>query len=334
MRYLKKLYKKLLIQSLLLQLLHSVVLARAGFQREIWSVFAGIRAHRSDRDSLAGLVFKLRRNTHRLEKGLIMEPRRDVFALDYIEETTDAYIKVSRAVCSDVSQMKWFHDVLQEFFSVAGPNPRIDACRARFYGQDPLADSVSKSIPLSRSEYEESKISYDEFYTLCRQRRSVRWYQDEKVPRDLVDKALLAATQSPSACNRQPFEFRVFDDASKVKELADIPMGTAGFTHQFPMLVVLVGKLSAYEYLHDKHLIYIDASLAAMSFMFALETLGLSSCPINWPGVEALEVKMERALGLKKYERPVMLISIGYARDTGKIPFSHKKGLEEIRKYN
>ena len=100
------------------------------------------------------------------------------------------------------------------------------------------------------------------------------------------------------------------------------------------MIIVIVGELDAYEYDRDRHLIYIDGSLAAMTFMLALETVGLSSCPINWSGVEEKEVLMDEALNLKTTERPVMLISVGYAKDEGKIPFSHKKGLREIRKYN
>ena len=36
-------------------------------------------------------VFLLRRNVHRLEKGLLMRPRRPVFGLKYIEELVNAY---------------------------------------------------------------------------------------------------------------------------------------------------------------------------------------------------------------------------------------------------
>lgn len=333
MKYLKKLYKKLLYRSRGVQLLH-VLLFHAGFQREIWSVFSGIRAHRASEESLSGVVYKLRRNVHRLEKGLIMDPRRDVFALDYIEETVEAYLQVSGSACSDPSQIKWFQDVLQEYFSVTGSHSIIDACQERFNGLGDFELSDEKSVPLSRSSYLKSEISYDEFYALCRQRRSVRWYEDRKVPRELIDQAITAAAQSPSACNRQPFEFRVFDDPVKIQEIAGIPGGTVGFTHQFPVIIVLVGKLNAYEFDRDRHLIYIDSSLAAMTFMFALETLGLSGCSINWPGVEQTEVRMDTALGLETYERPVMLISVGYAKQSGKIPFSHKKDLEHLRRYN
>ena len=61
----------------------------------------------------------------------------------------------------------------------------------------------------------------------------------------------------PSACNRQPFEFRVFDDPLKFK-FQGIPMGTVGFT-QFPVIIVLVGKLNAYEFDRDRHLIILMA---------------------------------------------------------------------------
>jgi nitroreductase len=75
---------------------------------------------------------------------------------------------------------------------------------------------------------------------------------------------------------------------------------------------------------------YIDASLAAMQFMLALETLGLASCPINWPDVESLEQQMAVALDLPWHLRPVMLIALGYPDPTGGVPFSAKKPSESL----
>ena len=87
-------------------------------------------------------------------------------------------------------------------------------------------------------------------------------------------------------------------------------MGTSGYSYNIPSIVVVVGDLSSYFSERDRHVIYIDASLAAMTFMLTLETMGLSSCPINWPDIEKLERKMKKKLSLKSYERPVMLISV------------------------
>ena len=51
---------------------------------------------------------------------------------------------------------------------------------------------------------------------LAERRRSVRWFADRPVPHDLIDKALEVGLQAPSACNRQPFAFRFFDDPELV----------------------------------------------------------------------------------------------------------------------
>lgn len=334
MSWLKKIYWKYFFEIHLFQILHAIIFSQ-GFRREIISVYTGIHRHKVQKID-TGLKYKLRRNIHRLEKGLIMQPRRPVFALAYIGETIAVYEKTILFLDDMDSELKWFNHVLDEFFSVTGKHPIIDKAFHKYSKckKESSIEEEGKSVPSERKIFSKSTIDYDAFFKLCRLRRSVRWYQDKKVPRELVDKAILSASQSPSACNRQPFKFRIFDEPSLVKKISSIPGGTVGFTHQFPMIIVIVGELDAYEYDRDRHLIYIDGSLAAMTFMLALETVGLSSCPINWSGVEEKEVLMDEALNLKTTERPVMLISVGYAKDEGKIPFSHKKGLREIRKYN
>lgn len=304
--------------------------------REIKSVYAGIKKHRQNCQSSIGCEFRLRRNIHRLEKGLIMRPRRPVFAYDYIEETVSDFISIwQSAEPGEQAQLHWFRDVLNQYFAAVENDAFIQRHKERFLAVlEPHSQNAGALIPKARKEYPPCPVSYEDFMQLTRIRRSVRWYQQRPVQREQIDKAILAAAQSPSACNRQPFEFRVFDDPEKVSQIAKIPMGTAGFSHQFPAIVVLVGDLSAYSNERDRHVIYIDASLAAMSFMLALETLGLSSCSINWPDIAVREKAMQKALNLQAYQKPVMLISLGYADPEGNIPCSDKKALNALRKYN
>lgn len=145
---------------------------------------------------------------------------------------------------------------------------------------------------------------------------------------------MLAAREAPSACNRQPFEFRIFLGGEMLKRVAGIPMGTRGFSDNFPAIVVLIGKLDAYPFERDRHVIYIDASLAAMQFMLAAETLGLSSCPINWPDIEQKESQLAKLLDLEAYERPIMFMALGYAAASGGIPYSEKSCIESLRVYS
>ena len=109
-------------------------------------------------------------------------------------------------------------------------------------------------------------------------------------------------------------------------------MGTAGFSHNFQSLIVVVGDLNCYPYERDRHVIYINGSIAAMQLILSLETLGLSSCVINWPDIEQYEKRMSARLGLELDQRPIMVIALGYADPQGMIPFSQKKTAKQLIK--
>lgn len=311
------------------------------FEREHHAVLVGQRKYYASvrGGSDLGHVYRLRRNTHRLEKGLISRPRRDVFARAYLPETVKSYEYLyagDRAGrCDELRE--WSASVLRSYFDVVRPgiDRDVDTLRERFETAD--KNEVSCESP-ERAPYRRDetplRTTIDDMLNLAKRRRSVRWYDQRQVPREVIDQAMVVAGYSPSACNRQPFEFRIFDDPAMIAELADVPMGTAGFSHQFPCFVVIVGKLHAYPFARDRHVIYIDASLAAMAFQFALESQGVASCSINWPDIRSREAAIARLLGLDHDERVVMCLSLGYPDPTGLVPYSQKKPLDELRAYN
>ncbi|WP_165732998.1 nitroreductase family protein [Polaribacter sp. 20A6] len=311
------------------------------FKREQHAVLKGKMKHLKDLKFHKNNIYTLIRNVHRVEKGLIMKERRLIFAVDFITETMDAFVALwSVEKMEGNLQYRWFYDVLNEYFSVTGSHAVIDVEKARFQDhtkryitKERNIDSI-KNAPYKRELKLESKISYDQFYDLTVYRRSVRWFLDKKVSHDLVDKAILAAKQSPSACNRQPFKFKIFDDPILLKQVANLPMGVKGYVEGIPMMIAVVGSLDAYFDERDRHIIYIDGSLASMTFMYALETLGLSSCAINWPDIEVLEKKMESTLKLEKHERVIMCIAVGHPDLDLKVAYSGKRDISDIRTYN
>lgn len=305
------------------------------FGREHRAVLAGKVKYLNDVDSEKSSIYQLIRNTHRIEKGLLMKPRRSVFAEHYIKETVDCFEKhLQKHSTNEFSQIKWSQDVLSNYFEVTSGSYIVEKQHKRFNRilRNQAVESDRNSIPYHNKKI--SNIHYDDFYKLALQRRSTRWFRNKKVPRELIDKAILAAIQSPSACNRQPFEYRVIDDEKLVKEIAHLPGGTSGYADNIPLMIVAVGNLDAYFSDKDRHLIYIDTSLANMSLMLALETLGLSSCAINWHDIEKRETKMAELLNLEKYQRTIMCIAVGFADPEGMVAFSEKKNLNIIRKYN
>lgn len=290
--------------------------AGSAFQREHDAVLAGKLAHLE----VDGARDRLRRNIHRLEKGLLMRPRRATFALKYIDETVAAYEHLG-----DGPERVWATDVLSAYFdAVEG----ADAARARF--EACRREGQGEEVPQPRGSAK-PPVDFAHFEALMRRRRSIRWFTDAPVDRDLIDAAVAAAAQAPSACNRQPFRFHFFDQRDDIDRVAAIPMGTRGFAHQIPVLGVLVGRLDAFFDERDRHLIYIDGSLAAMAFMLGLEAQGLASCPLNWPDIDAKERAMANELGLAPYERPIMLFAIGHPDPEGLVAASAKRPVEDLR---
>ena len=307
-----------------------------GFRREHRAALSGILAHLNDMDvkTASGAEYTLTRNIHRLEKGLIMRPRRSVFAKDYIGETVDVFIELSNNQDKHGQLLNWAFCVLTKFFEVTGDEKVLNKHRTLFQKQTAFAPSDSAELlPYCRST-EPLSINYESLLELAWRRRSVRWYQNKPVPRDLIDQAIDVAKLSPSACNRQPFEFRVFDDPDLAQTIGAIPMGTVGFSQNFPCLIVIVGDLRAYVHVRDRHVIYVDGGLAAMALQFAFEVQGISTCCINWPDIEPREREMAQAIGLKPHLRPIMCMSLGYADPEGMVPYSQKKTLDQIRSYN
>ena len=296
------------------------------FRREHQSVLKGRLQYQKSLHDIKLSSVLLRRNTHRLEKGLIMQPRRAVFAEAYIDETIDCFSKclLSTELCTE--ELKWAQDVLVKYFDITESSVVLDSARQRFESLTLKSfDCAEQSLPYQHQQKIKSNITHEALHNLFKQRRSVRWYEQKPVEISVISQAIEMASQAPSACNRQPFQFYTITDMDKASDIASIAMGTTGFSDNIPALIVVVGDLSAYPAERDRHVIYIDGGLASMQLMLAFETLGLSSCPINWPDIEICEKKIARKLSLPSHLRPIMLISVGYADAKGQIPFSQKK---------
>lgn len=332
---------KLLAKSSLGAQLYYLVFNRSFVREQLSTLQGRVHYHHNGGVSNARYI-RLRRNIHRLEKGLIMQPRRAVFGLEYIEETVLDYRSYCRHLTKENAsdEQCWFQDVLSEYFDVIDrSHPKLGPAAVRFEQTNIAfnvvrehAFSVSESAlkPYEKSALVDASISSEQLQTLVKQRRSVRWFEPTKVPESKLLRAVDIARYAPSACNRQPFEFLIANDGEKASALLQLAMGTVGFAQQVPCAIAVVGDLSSYEAERDRHLIYIDGALAAMQLMLALETLGLSSCPINWPDIESRERQMTEFLSLSLTQRPIMLIAVGYGSKDGQIPYSQKCSAEQL----
>lgn len=159
------------------------------------------------------------------------------------------------------------------------------------------------------------------------QRRAVRSYTDQFVPKTAIMELLRAAVQAPSAVNQQPWAFAVIrgrkrlDECSKrAKEhmLEALPQSLAlhrrsdqltdtGYHvfHYAGTLIVIYGKPAQFAANED-------CCLAAQNLLLAAHGMGLGACPVGFvrPWLDLPAIKSE--MGIPANYSVVMPIVIGW----------------------
>lgn len=309
------------------------------FYQEQKKILQGQALHQINEEGRDNPKHRRIQYTHILEKGLSVpeNKRRETFG-DYVVRTLVNDLEVAWEKSLDPEsdeQLKWSVDVLQKYFHTTGENKIILESKRDFNSfLNRIEYTPSSRTPQPKHEIEESSVTYEQLDALANQRSSTRYFLDKDVPRELLDDAVRIAAKSPSACNRQSFDFRIYDEREHFDDLLEHRVGTDSYAESIPVLVVLTGKQRAYKDDSERNTIFIDASLAAMSFQFALETLGLGACMINWPMHPKEQREIADQLDLDPDEQVINFIAVGYPDPDGKIPHSTKKDLTEIRSYN
>ena len=147
------------------------------------------------------------------------------------------------------------------------------------------------------------------------QRRAVRNYLPEPVPRPVVQRLIDLAILAPSAVNQQPWAFAVIEDRSTLDRLAEgakelllaEPPGPQVLGSGLPALAHLREAIAepGYDLFHGAPTLIViyateahgvpDCYLAGENLMLAALALGLGTCPIglSLPILQMPEVKAE-----------------------------------------
>ena len=173
----------------------------------------------------------------------------------------------------------------------------------------------------------------DNFLKLARERYSCRDYLEREVEDDKIRLCLEAARLAPSACNKQPWRFKIVkDEATRglLIEKALLPGLPMPWLASAPVIVAICAetdfvthKLAPLLSKLDYRLI--DIGIAGEHFALAATAQGLATCWIGWFN----EKRVKRVLNLPRGLRVFSLMSLGYPADeSGGQP--DKKELDDI----
>jgi len=139
-------------------------------------------------------------------------------------------------------------------------------------------------------------------------RRSIRKYNEDRVPDEIVRELLTAAMSGPSAGNQQPWQFVAVTDRERLDALAEIRPYRAMLSTA-PLVVIICGdmqrsKLGEYW--------VVDCSIATQNLLLAAHARGLGAV---WLGCHYMAERADpvrEKLGLPPHIMPFAVVSIGY----------------------
>jgi nitroreductase len=159
----------------------------------------------------------------------------------------------------------------------------------------------------------------EEFLEFLKERRSIRSFQKKEIKEEHLQMILEAGRWTPSASNRQPWEFIIIKDKEIFKNISKTAIYGRFFKHA-ALAIAIVGKPS-----ESSNWYQVDTSLVSMQMILMAWALDIGTC---WIGAMDRE-KVKALLEISKEDYLLTVLPFGYIK--GKVPKpTLRKSLEEI----
>ncbi|NKB56014.1 MAG: hypothetical protein GKS00_06735 [Alphaproteobacteria bacterium] len=164
-------------------------------------------------------------------------------------------------------------------------------------------------------------------------RHSVRQFTDLAVDRQLIEESLKRAQRTPSVCNRQCARVHVLTDSKAKAKALSFQNGNRGFGSQASVIFIVTADLSVFTDAGERFQGWIDGGMYAMSLVYALHSLGLGSCTLNWSVAPGIDRRMRSALNIPENELVIMMIAAGHIPDSFKVASSPRLPVEVTTRF-
>ena len=220
-----------------------------------------------------------------------------------------------------------------------------------------MADPVYEFVPFDfeRLPEDEMRRRAEDMRQRLDERRSVRFFSDDPVPRDLIETAIRTASSAPSGAHRQPWTFVAVSDPGIKREIriaaekeehtsyeggrmpddwleALRPLGTdwrKPFLETVPWIVVVFAErhgVNTDGSTRKNYYVKESVGIACGMFIVALHDMGLATLTHTPSPMGFLSEILERP----DNETPYILFPIGYPAPDCTVPDLTRKSLEAI----
>jgi nitroreductase len=151
-----------------------------------------------------------------------------------------------------------------------------------------------------------------ELFDAIHTRRSIRRYSSQKIDPEIVNKILQAGMYAPSAVNKQPWHFIVFESIDTKQKIVDIHKNAAMLLGADKAILICFDE----DLQHDQGYGPVDCSAATQNILLAAHASGLGAC---WVGIYPRHNRIEALhsiFNLPKNVIPFAVVSLGYPAET------------------
>ncbi len=177
-----------------------------------------------------------------------------------------------------------------------------------------MADRLANGESVDLSPFKPHPVTEqmeDAFFTIVKERRSVREFEDREVPDELIDKVLEAGLWAAHGCNVQSIRYIVVREKNEpgLFQGSDVPGG--------PVHLVILQDMRCYRansFTPVRNQL-LDAGAAGQNIVLAAHAAGLESVWLTFPN-EAFCNRLRKRFQLPEYIRPVTYVDVGYGAQT------------------
>lgn len=154
---------------------------------------------------------------------------------------------------------------------------------------------------------------YEQLLSAIMARRSARFFREEEVALDVVEKVVDVINWSPNSCNKQAAQVFVTTTPSLAQEGLSTCKGATGFGTYIPAFLCFCADLRSYWLPPEMLLPLVDVSLGIQNCCLVASSLGLSITLLSWAQhTQEDEQKLRGLLGIPSYCQIIVNGAMGY----------------------
>jgi nitroreductase len=222
------------------------------------------------------------------------------------------------------------HDVVEKYIQLDGISGEQEGKKIHEYiSMLDMHSAEQHGIKkLSGIELKKGMLETPETFFLSRY--SLRNFKSEYVEEDIIKRSVALAMKTPSVCNRQAWHvYHTTDSIIKEKALRH-QSGNSGFGDDIPNLMIITADLRAFMPAQEHFQHWIDGGLFSMSIIYALHSLGVASCCLNWSQTPSNDKLLRSVIDIEPSHTVIMMLAIGWPDKNNNVCVSARRPLEEV----